>query len=174
MGTDDGGEGAFTGGGASGSGALDAAIQENHVTVTIVTLNCAGDCADVEAVATGGHPPYSFGWDDGSTNAKRRVCPTSSTSFGVKVTDTGSTGEFARSPETVHVPLTARVLACLDGGASDAGACASATDAFNVAATFVTSGANPAGAWSYGYSATLGADAMALEAHICKAAGASH
>ena len=34
----------------------------------------------------------------------------------MKVTDTGTSGELARAPETVQVPLTANVLACPDGG----------------------------------------------------------
>ncbi len=86
---------------------------------------CAGECADVQAVATGGHPPYSFSWNDGSTNPMRRVCPTSNTSYDVKVSDTGTAGEFPRPPETVDVPLAANVLACADGGAlGDGGAVA--------------------------------------------------
>jgi hypothetical protein len=113
--------GAFLGGDASAPGAFDAHIEENHVTITFVTVSCAGDCADVEAVATGGHPPYAFAWDDGSTSATRRVCPKSNTAYDVKVTDTGSTGEFAQAAQTVQVPLPAKVLACPDGGAADAG-----------------------------------------------------
>ncbi len=55
VGSDDGGGSSFAGGDATASGALDASIDENHVTVTIVTLRCAGDCADVQAVATAGY-----------------------------------------------------------------------------------------------------------------------
>jgi hypothetical protein len=78
-------------------------------------------CAVVEAVATGGNEPYSFSWDDGSTNPQRQVCPTSTTDFHVKVTDTGTTGEIPRPAETAQASLTADVLACPDGGAMDAG-----------------------------------------------------
>jgi hypothetical protein len=120
LGSDDDGDGSFAGSDASGVTALDASIEENHVTVTIVTLSCAGDCASVEAVATGGHPPYAFAWDDGSTNPSRQVCPASNTVYAVKVSDTGTAGEFPRPSESVRVPLTANVLACPDGGISDA------------------------------------------------------
>ncbi len=113
--------GAFLGGDAS-AGALDARIEQNHVAVTFVTLSCEGDCATVNAVATGGHPPYTFVWDDGSTDATRHVCPTSSAHYSVRVTDAGISGELARPPETVQLALTANVLACPDGGISDAGA----------------------------------------------------
>jgi hypothetical protein len=122
VGSDDGGGGSFAGDDASGAGALDASIEENHVTVTIVTLSCAGDCANVEAVATGGHPPYAFAWEDGSTNPSRQICPTSNTAYSVKVTDTGTTGENPRPPASVRVPLAANVLTCPDGGISDASA----------------------------------------------------
>lgn len=108
--------GSFAGGDGSTSGPLEASIEQDHVVVTFVTLSCAGECAAVQAVASGGHPPYTYAWDDGTTSASRQVCPTASTSYGVQVTDTGSTGEFARPAETVHVPLTADVLACPDGG----------------------------------------------------------
>jgi hypothetical protein len=114
--------GSFVGGDAAAATGLDAHIEENLVTVKIVTLACAGDCATVQAVATGGTPPYSFAWDDGSTTAQRQVCPTSSTSYEVKVSDTGMTGEITHAPETVQVPLTADVLACPSGGVSDASA----------------------------------------------------
>jgi hypothetical protein len=114
-GSGDGGGGSF-GEDATVPGALQAHVEDNHVAVKIITLGCSGDCATVQAVATGGNPPYTFAWEDGSTNAQREVCPTASTNYRVKVADTGSTGEIARAPETVEVPLTADVLSCPDGG----------------------------------------------------------
>ncbi len=122
VGSDDGGPGFVSGSVDGGAvGPLDAHIEENGVTVTFVTLSCAGGCADVEAVGTGGHPPYTFKWDNGSTNASRQVCSASSTNYSVKVTDTGTTGEFARPAQTVQVPLAADVLSCPDGGATSGG-----------------------------------------------------
>jgi hypothetical protein len=118
----DGGE-SFVGGDGGISGALEAGIERNGIAVTFVTLSCAGDCADVEAVASGGHPPYRFAWDDASTNATRRVCPTSTTSYRVKVTDAGTAGELATPPETAEASLTADLLACPDAGpGAEAGA----------------------------------------------------
>jgi hypothetical protein len=113
---DGGGGGAFGGADASAAGPLGAHIEANQMTVTIVTVGCAGDCADVRAVATGGHPPYTFAWSDGVTSAAREVCPTSDTTYGVKVTDTGSGGEFARAPATANASVTATALDCADGG----------------------------------------------------------
>jgi hypothetical protein len=121
VGSDDAG-GAFAGDDASVSGSLDAHIERNHVAVKIITLSCAGDCATVEAVATGGQPPYTFRWDDGSTRPSRTVCPKADTSYRVAVSDTGSTGEFAHDPQMVVVPLTADVIGCPAVGIADAGA----------------------------------------------------
>ena len=48
------------------------------------------------------------------------MCPTSSTTYNAKVTDTGTSGELARPPETVQVPLAAKVIACPDAGPAPA------------------------------------------------------
>lgn len=123
VGSDDGGAPLILGSGdASAPGALDAHIERNHITVTFVTLSCTGQCADVVAVPTGGQKPYTFKWENGSTSASRHVCPASSTSYSVKVTDTGTSGELARAAQTVQVPLEANVISCPDGGVADAGA----------------------------------------------------
>jgi hypothetical protein len=121
VGVGDGGPSSVFGAEDARATGLDAHIEENHVAVTFVTLGCAGPCANVVAVASGGHPPYTFQWDDGSTSATRQVCPTSSTSYLVKVTDTGLSGELATPPQTVQVPLAANVIACPDGGAGGPG-----------------------------------------------------
>ena len=117
VGGDEAGSGAFSEGDAGGSAALDAYIEEGHVAVRFVTLSCSGRCANVEAVGTGGHPPYTFAWDNGSSSATRQVCPTSDASYHVKVTDTGNTGEVPTPAETVEVPLEANVIACPDASA---------------------------------------------------------
>jgi hypothetical protein len=133
---------------ATAAGTLDAHIEENHVVVSIVTLSCAGSCANVEAVATGGHPPYTFAWEDGSTNPARQVCPTANASYRVNVSDTGASGELARAMQTVQASFKADVLACPDGGT---GTCDS------LVAGVSPTGANPSGVWSYGWTSTLGA-----------------
>jgi hypothetical protein len=151
VGSDDGDDAAFVATDANAASAepLDAHFQEHQVTVTFVTLHCAGDCADVQAIASGGNPPYSYAWDDGPAGAARHLCPASNTTYRVKVTDAGRSGEFPQPPSTVSVPLPAYVLACTDGG-PPADGCDSVT---NVS----PSGANPYRAWSYGWSSSLGA-----------------
>jgi hypothetical protein len=114
-------EGGIFAGDAGLPGPLDASIEENHLKVELITLSCPGECAEVEAVATGGHPPYTFAWEDGSTHPIREVCPTSNASYRVEVTDTGATGELSRPSETAQASLTADVLACPDGGTADSG-----------------------------------------------------
>jgi hypothetical protein len=114
VGDEDGG-GTFAGSDAAPA-PLDAQIQQNHMAVTVVTLSCAGECATVAVVATGGSAPYSFRWSDGTTSQTRQVCPTVTTSYTVTVKDSGSAGEVPRPAESIERPLTASVLACPDGG----------------------------------------------------------
>ena len=115
-GTGDGRGGNSSSGGAGSGGQLSAVgdagksfavhFEQGQVEVQTVVLNCAGDCADIVAVATGGYAPYSFAWDDGSTNATRHVCPSSTSSYRVSVTDSGTeSGEFSQPPATVQASL---------------------------------------------------------------------
>jgi hypothetical protein len=154
VGGDDGGPPDLTLDGSAGAAsAFDAHIEEKGITVSIVAVECSGGCVTVQAVATGGHPPYSFDWDDGSTSATRTICPRADAQYDVKVSDTATTGELGKPAQTLTVPLRADVIACADAGATDGGA-RGACD--SVAASFVATGANPSGAWSYGYTASLG------------------
>jgi hypothetical protein len=108
-------------GGTTAASSLDAHIEENHVAVSIVVLACAGDCADIEAVATGGTAPYSYTWDDGSTSAARHVCAISSTRYSVAVTDAGRSGELGRASQTAQSSVAANVMSCPDSGGGGRG-----------------------------------------------------
>jgi hypothetical protein len=70
VGADDGGPGFF--GDASAPGALDAYIEQGRVAVKFITLACAGDCATVQAMGTGGYPPYTFQWPERNYRARSR------------------------------------------------------------------------------------------------------
>jgi hypothetical protein len=94
-------------------------VEQDRLRVEIVTVRCAGQCTEVEAVAKGGKAPYTFVWENGSTNPVRTLCPTEALSFAVTAKDAGvSTGEFRRDPQVATATVTAQVLAC---GARDAG-----------------------------------------------------
>jgi hypothetical protein len=103
--------------------ALDVHVENpGHVIIELVTLSCAGECADVVGVAHGGFPPYTWHWDDGETSAARRVCPGATRAYTVSVTDRGiSTQEFQQAPETRQATVTAEVLGC-DSPKAEAGA----------------------------------------------------
>jgi hypothetical protein len=107
---------------AGGSRALDADIQNREgVTLDLVTVACAGDCFEVVAVARGGYPPYTYVWEDGSTNAERKLCPDASRAFVVKATDRGyESDEFKRAAETATASVNAQVLSCPDAAVPDA------------------------------------------------------
>jgi hypothetical protein len=115
--------GGFTslGGDASGAeGGLGAYIAQGKVAVKLITSSCSGDYATVQAVGTGGFPPYSYKWEDGSTDAVRQLCPKATAEYAVNVTDTGEGGEFPRPPQTAKASVTVDMLACPDAGAVDA------------------------------------------------------
>jgi hypothetical protein len=105
---------AAAGGDGIASSALSVLVQDaQEMTIEIVTLACAGDCADIEAVARGGNPPYTFEWEDGSADPKRRVCLEDSATLTVSASDTAiKTEEFSYEPRTVSEQVTAEVLDC--------------------------------------------------------------
>src|SRR6185312_1397173 len=114
FGGDDGGS--FASPGAPDGGSLDAHIESGGIAVQLVTLGCSAGCADVQAIATGGNPPYSFAWQDGAVGAARHLCPSATESFEVTASDTGGSGELPRPSQTAKAQVTAQVLACPDAG----------------------------------------------------------
>jgi hypothetical protein len=76
----------------------------------------------VQAVATGGNPPYAFAWEDGTTSAMRHVCLDDSTTLSVSATDTAiHADEFSYEAQTATAEVTATVLDCT--AVPDAGTC---------------------------------------------------
>jgi hypothetical protein len=113
---------------AGTSGPLDAQIQQNHVDVKVVRVGCVGRCATVQAVATGGNPPYAYVWEDGSTDPTRVLCPSADASYLVTVNDTAKGGELGRASQTARASVTADVTSCPDAGVAwDGGVCAPGT-----------------------------------------------
>lgn len=112
------GGGALDGGFVSGENALRVRVQDvEGMTLEVITLACAGDCADIEAVARGGHPPYAYAWEDGSTEPRRRVCLDASSILTVTAVDTAvDVGEFRYDAQTSTAEVTATVLDCSDAG----------------------------------------------------------
>jgi len=113
--------------GASGTGSsrnpLSVRVEDlEEMEIEIVTVSCAGECADVRAVARGGNPPYTFAWNDGSTDPDRELCPDATTSFDVTATDTPIVAdEFNYEGASKTARVTANVLECSDdGGIPDA------------------------------------------------------
>lgn len=126
-GTGSGGLIGIGGQGGAGSGTnLQAHIEKDSVRVEVITVGCAGTCADVVAIAKNGEPPYTFEWEDGTTAPNRRLCPSANADYSVTVTDKGvQRGELRRPPQTAHALVTANVFDCspIDAGAGvpDAG-----------------------------------------------------
>jgi hypothetical protein len=112
-------------GGSGGTGvhqaepALTVRVEDvSEMTIEIVTLACAGDCAEVDAVASGGKPPYTFEWNDGVATGARELCADDDGAFTVTVEDTPILDdEFSYAGQTATARVTVDVLAC----GSDAG-----------------------------------------------------
>ena len=80
--------------------------------LTRLALAC-GECAEIEAVASGGTPPYQLVWDDQSTEARRRLCPASSSTVSVSVSDTAvAAEEFGHPSATRRESLSVEVGSC--------------------------------------------------------------
>ncbi len=94
--------------------ALRVQVQDTGgLQIEIITLQCAGSCADIEAVAHGGNPPYAFRWEDGSTATNRRVCLDASETIAVSVTDTAiPSDEFRYDAQTATAEVDATVIDC--------------------------------------------------------------
>ncbi len=76
--------------------ALDSVQTSVTITVPVFdslkvtatdTLICAGDVANLQAIASGGLPPYSYQWSNGSSGSNIAVSPQVYTSYTITVTD---------------------------------------------------------------------------------------
>lgn len=79
-------------------------IQPVDVTVEDVSVICPGDDATLQAVVTGGLPPYTYLWNTSATTPSITVNPASTTSYTVQVTD-NCTAVMASDNATVTVPV---------------------------------------------------------------------
>jgi hypothetical protein len=83
-----------------------------QVTTSTSTTICAGDCSNVSATATSGTPPYTYAWTPniGSGAGPYSVCPSSTTTYTVNVTDAAGTSATSTTTITVN-PLPTATLA---------------------------------------------------------------
>jgi hypothetical protein len=108
------GNGGSAGTVATSENALTVHVEDiQEMTIEILTVACAGDCADIEAVAHGGNSPYAFEWEDGSQDSKRHVCLDADVKLEVSATDTAiEDPEFPHEAQTAKTEVSATVLAC--------------------------------------------------------------
>jgi hypothetical protein len=99
--------------------ALTVHVEDvTEMAVEIVTVACAGDCVEVEAVARGGRLPYAFAWNDGVADAGRQLCARDDSAFTVSASDAPyEAGEFSYAGQTATATVQLDVLSC----APDAG-----------------------------------------------------
>jgi len=82
---------------------LDCKVQVelDESCTTVYTSYEPQRCADLNATASFGAPPYSFSWSSGEATASINVCPLVTTTYEVTVTD--SKGDTATAESTVVV-----------------------------------------------------------------------
>jgi gliding motility-associated-like protein len=100
-------------------------VPRQPITVDISQFTpptCPGDPITLTMNYSGGYPPYSFLWSDGSTGNSIVVSPTSSTSYWVTVTDTcGPQTEgdtvivVVPNPGPINVTATQGNIVCPNG-----------------------------------------------------------
>ena len=103
---------------------IDTAIIQQAVPVSITQVNvspalCAGQNGTVSLVISGGVPPYTYAWSDGSTNAT--LTAAAGSGYSVVVTDaTGCTGQAGNititAPAAISTTFSVQNANC---GASD-------------------------------------------------------
>jgi hypothetical protein len=102
-------------GGQAAAGSASPKARENKDALRLeLRFVCDGECSEVEAVASGGNPAYTFAWEDGTTTAKRRLCAADG-GQQVTVTDTPiESAEFGYPGAAVTSTVTAAQLKCTD------------------------------------------------------------
>jgi hypothetical protein len=88
-----------------------ASVVPVAVTMSSDTAVCDGDCANVSATASSGTPPYTFAWSPniGSGGGPFQVCPNSTTTYTVTVSDAGGTSATGTVTVTVNPLPTATI-----------------------------------------------------------------
>lgn len=93
---------------------LSVSIQnETHMRLESLVLPCAAECVGVVAVATGGHPPYTYVWSDGLEGPEREICRSTLGPLQVTATDSGRAAiEFGVPPAEVTATVSTRTVSC--------------------------------------------------------------
>jgi len=100
---------------------------------------CTGSCYTIPANASGGTAPYTYSWSNGATSPTISVCPLSTNSYSVLVTD--ANGQQASTGSTIIVSNMSMNPTSVDNSCSTSGS----------AAVAVTNGVAPyTYAWSGG------------------------
>jgi PKD repeat protein len=95
----------------------DSVINSNYITVTPCTVNatatgatiCQNSCATITAAGSNGNPPYTYSWNNGAASQSTNVCPFTTTTYTVKVTDASGATVIVTPLVTVKTPMVITV-----------------------------------------------------------------
>jgi hypothetical protein len=89
-------------------------------TVTVTSSSvCSGSCTTVTSTGTGGSIPYTYSWNTGETTQNINSCPTSTTTYTVKITDSGGATATTTATVIINPAVSATAtpsMGCLNGG----------------------------------------------------------
>jgi len=72
--------------------------------IPVSAIQCPGDAVNIDVDVTGGYPPYSYLWSDGTSGQFTVVAPMATETFSVTVTDVCGLVEYP-AKVTVNVPV---------------------------------------------------------------------
>ncbi|MBL7891852.1 MAG: SBBP repeat-containing protein [Bacteroidia bacterium] len=70
---------------------------------------CPGSCATVNSTPAGGISPYTYSWSNGSTTQNISPCPVTTTTYTIKVTDSGGNSSTTTVIVSVNPAINASV-----------------------------------------------------------------
>jgi hypothetical protein len=111
------------------------------VTTTATTI-CAGSCSTVTSNPTGGTPAYTYSWSTGETTQNINPCPGATTTYTVKITDSGGATATTTATVTVNPAVSVSATAILNCGTNNG----------SVTATVAGGSSNFTYSWSNGTS----------------------
>ncbi|MBL7891889.1 MAG: SprB repeat-containing protein [Bacteroidia bacterium] len=83
------------------------------------TSVCSATCTNLSAIGSNGTVPYTYSWSTGATSQSINTCPASTTTYTVKITDSGgatsTTAATVTVNPTVGVTITISAIACNGG-----------------------------------------------------------
>jgi len=107
-----------TNGGCTSTASVTVNVTTVTATATPTTSPlCIGQCTNITATGSGGTAPYTYLWGGGQTTAVINVCPITTTTYPVTITDAnGCSGTASATVNVITVTVTGNPTSICPGG----------------------------------------------------------